>query len=154
MQVLSVVTTILLAVAAAALIVLIRTLNRMVNRIEDSLARTQGDVTTTLRRAQAAFERMERLAQSSDEVLREDVSPTLEVARSTMIQIEAASRSMTETVDGVQRVVRGLVAVSGPGALAMVTQRLLRKGNKLGLLAFGVGAGLRAFFSDGSRRNR
>lgn len=144
---------ILLVVVAAALVLTIRTLKRLADCIEGLLGRTQEEITTTLRKVQATLDRVENLAQSSDQLLREDVTSTLDVARSTLTEVKMATRGVSDTVGGVQRVVKGLVAMSGPGALAVVTQRLIRKGNKLGLLAFGVGTGLRVLF-NGSRRNR
>jgi hypothetical protein len=146
-----VIVTVLLTVVSITLIIAIRTLNRLTDQVETWLRRSQEEITATMRQAQVTLEHGERLVQAAEQVVRDDVTLTLETARSTLIQVEAVSRDLSETLGSTQRIVGGIAAVTGPGALAMVTQRLLGKSNRLGLLAFGVGAGLRAFFGNSHR---
>lgn len=141
-------------IVAIAMVGAVRVLNRLGARLETAIGRIEGQITPALQQARATLEKVEKLAQSSNQVIHEDVAATLEAARSTLVQVESASREVGDTVGGVQRVVKGLVAVTAPGAAAVVAKRLIGTGNKLSLLAFGVGAGLQAFFSNGMRRTR
>jgi hypothetical protein len=147
-----------LAVAAIGLLVAvlaaIRVLNRLVTRIDSSLDRIDAEVTPAFQQARATFEKIEQLARTSDQVLQENLAATLEAARMTLVQVESTSRDVSDTFDGAKRVAKSLAAMTAPGAAAVVTKRILKTGNRLSLLAFGVGAGLQAFFGNGLRRIR
>lgn len=145
---------VLILLLGVSLVLAIRILGRLATRIELSLTRMQEESTAALRQAHVTLERVETLAQSSDQLLREQLSPTLEVTRAALTHVETSARGVGETVEGVQRVVRGLVAITGPGAMAVVTQAVYKRGGKLGLIALGLGAGLRAFFGNGRRQAR
>jgi uncharacterized protein YoxC len=141
-------------IVAIAMVGAVRVLNRLGARLAEGIDRIEGQITPTLQQARSTLERVEKLAQASNQVIHEDVAATLEAARSTLVQVESASREVGDTVGGVQRVVTGLAAMTAPGAAAVVARRIIGTGNKLSLLAFGVGAGLQAFFSNGMRRTR
>jgi uncharacterized protein YoxC len=145
---------VLLGVLTVAIVMAVRILGRLADRLEVALGRLQQDVTATLRQAHDTLERIERVAQSSDQLLREEVAPTLELTRSTIEHVEGSVRGVSESVNGVQRIVRGILAVSGPGAMAVITRRIYKQGGKLGLVAMGLGAGLRALLGDDRRQRR
>jgi hypothetical protein len=145
-----------LAAIAVAIAVFraVRILVRLGTQLETSIQRIEGQLTPAIQQARSTLERVEKLAQTSNQVINEDVAVTLEAARSTLGQVESVGRGVGDTLSGVHRVVKGLAAVTAPSAAAVVAKRIIGTGNKLSLLAFGVGAGLQAFFSNGARRTR
>lgn len=129
----------LLAAQAVALGVAVGLLSRFTKRTQESLARAEEETKATLQQARAMMKRMEDLSLHTEQVLRDRVSPAI-------LEIGKTARGMSETVTRLQWIIGGVAATSGPGALALVAQRVLRTESRgrNGLLALGLGAGLRA----------
>jgi uncharacterized protein YoxC len=146
--------TVLVVVLAVGVVMAVRIVARLSNRIEVTLARMQEETTATLRQAHVTLERVEILAHSSNELLRDQVAPALDMTRTTLVHMEASARGINQSVDRIQRVVRAVAAITGPGAAAVIAQSVYKRGGKLGLVALGLGAGLKAFFGNEGRQDR
>jgi hypothetical protein len=138
----------LLAAQVIALGVTVAVLGRFSRRSEEMLAAMEEEARKTLEQARATMERLEGIALRTDELIRDRVTPAL-------AEIGKTARGVGETVTQLQWIVGGVAAASGPGALALVAQRVLRTGSRgrNGLLALGIGAGLRALVHTLRRRN-
>jgi hypothetical protein len=126
------------------------TLRRLATRLEASLAETQREVSSTLVLAQGTLGRVDKLTLHLDDVLRDQVAPSLEVVQSTLVHAERSARSVSESVSSVGKVAQAVSTISGAGALAGLTRGVARRGGKIGLAALVAGAVLRAFL----RRDR
>jgi uncharacterized protein YoxC len=145
----------LVGVAIAAviylLIVLVK-LRRVLVRVEATLETARKDVDATLAEANRALQRLEAVAASTEQVMREEVAPTLRVARETLTDIEVTTRAVADTTLVARRIAeRADTLVDTQRLLAIggtVTQFVLRKSaSAAGGLLSGVGGGLRSLLS-------
>jgi len=145
----------LLAVMVATLAVLgfglaagLKRIERVADQAESFLKQTQEELAATLQQTHLALERVERLAQSTDVLVRQELAPTLQAARATLGHVESTTRAISSTAGAVSRVASTAGAVASPAGLGSLAVSLLRApGGKAALAILGVGAGLRALLS-------
>jgi hypothetical protein len=145
-QLAAIVLIVLAMLVAIGLGITVLTLRRLAKHLESRLAETQREVASTLVLAQGTLARVDKLTLHLDEVLRDKVSPSLDVVQSTLAHAERSARSLSEGVSGVSKVAQAVSTISGAGALAGLTRGVTRRGGKIGLAALVAGAVLRAFF--------
>ncbi len=110
-------------------IVTVLKLFSVLNRIGATLAQTQGEISGTLTQLEAA-------ALSTDRLMREELTPMLQVTRQTLGNVEVTTRALAETtqsVRGLSRKAEGAATVAavvggGGGTLARTAVTLLASG--------------------------
>ncbi len=145
-QLAAIILLVLAVLVAIGLGIIVFTLRRFASRLESGLAETQREVSSTLVLAQGALARVDKLTLHLDEVLRDQVAPSLDVVQSTLVHAERSARSLSDGVSGVGKVAHAVSTISGAGALAGLTRGVARRGGKIGLAALVAGAVLQAFF--------
>ena len=142
--------------AAIKLFLILGDVKRLLGSVETTLNTTQAEVTETLKR-------LETVAQSTDKILREEVGPTLRVARETLTNVEVTTRAVADTTLIARRLAgkadnlvdsQRLLAAGGT-----VAQAIAQKSGKaaIGLLAgigAGVGTSLRYLWSRHKKQNK
>jgi hypothetical protein len=119
-----------------------------------NLETTRQEVTTTVKR-------LDETVVSADRLLREEVTPTLQVARTTLANVEVTTRALAETTTSLRRLTgkaatandaRHLITAGTALAQAMSRkkQESVAKSPGRGLLS-AVGAGLFGLFARGKR---
>jgi hypothetical protein len=152
LQLIAAAIVLLLFVQALALVVAVRILGRTSGHLESSLAQMREELAATLLQARATLDKVEKLARSSDHLVTAELTPTLVSARAMIGEVEISARNIRAGVDGIQNAVRTMASASGSGALALVTQTVYKRGGKIGLLALGLGAALRALMTPSRRK--
>jgi uncharacterized protein YoxC len=143
---------VLSSVVAVAVIVTTLQIKRLANQIESALNGIQGELSSTLRQTQATLERVDRLAQGLDTMVRDQVTPSIDSARSTLASAEKSVRTLTEGVSKAQRVAKAVQTVSGAGALAGLSSGVLRGRAKFGLAALAAAAVVQALVRHNEQR--
>jgi hypothetical protein len=143
-----------IAVFVAAILWAVFRLRSLANEAETKMLNLQSEVSATLRQAQETLGRVEILVQRSDLLLRDKVSPSLDVAHSALEHVERSALRIAAGVERIQGPMKFLAAMGAPGAAAMLVRRIPGRGGRLGLLALAAGAVVRALFArqedDGS----
>ena len=152
LQLLAAAIVLLLFVQALALVVAVRILGRTMGQVATTLAQMREEVAATLLQARATLDRVEKLARSSDQLVTTELTPTLASARLMIGEVESSARNIRVGVDNIQSTVRSVTSGGGSSALAFVAQTVYKRGGKLGLLALGLSAALRALFAPSRRR--
>jgi uncharacterized protein YoxC len=125
----------------------------MKTQVEDFLKKMLEELTVTLQQTHDALARVEMLAQSGDKLVREEVAPTLQVTRAALSHVETTTRSLSEGVQGVRRIVGAVEAASAPAALAAgISRGLGQSKSKAGLLALILGVGASLLLTRGRKR--
>lgn len=145
----------LVGVAIAAviyLIIVLVKLRRVLVNVEATLETARKDVDTTLTEANRTLQRLEAVAASTEQVMREEVAPTLRVARETLANVEVTTRAVADTTRVARRIAeradtlvdtQRLLSVGGT-----VAQFVLKKSvSATGGLLSGMGGGLRSLLS-------
>jgi len=153
-QLLAAAIVLLLFVQALALVVAVRILGRTTGHVATTLAQIREEVAATLLQTRATLDKVEKLARSSDQLVTAELTPTLASARSMLGEVETSARNVRAGVDGIQNAVRSMGSAGGSGALALVAQTVYKRGGKIGLLALGLGAALRALLTPSRRQAR
>jgi hypothetical protein len=110
----------------------------------NNLEQTRTEVSGTLQRLEAA-------AATTEQVMREEVAPTLRVARETLVHVEVATRALADTTLVVRRLTGRADSVVSAGRLlsagAPIAQFVASKSaGMVGSLLSGFGSGLRSLF--------
>ncbi len=135
------------------ILAVLKTVSRSLDQLQGSIAGIQSEVVPALRGAKAALEHVERLAESTDSLVHAELTPTLQVTRATLGNVEKTTRVVSQTVEGVGRVAAVVNAVTEPASLGTTVGRALQSSTgRIGLVAYGVRAGLRALLSNGAKR--
>ena len=109
------------------------------------MKRIQEDVNATLREATATLSRAEKLAEATENMVRFELSPTLAISRAALAHVEVTTRGISEGVQGVRNMVGQVEKVASPSSLLSVVSSVLGlPTGKAGLIALGLGAGIRA----------
>ena len=140
-----------LAVFGAIALALNRSLSRIMDQAETFLKQTQEELAATLQEAHLTLERVEKLAQSTDGLVRSEITPTMQVTRAALSNVERTTGVIRATAESMGRVAVVVNALTGPAGIG---KALKSSSGKLGLLAVGVRAGLNAFLHNGSPRTR
>lgn len=122
-------------------------LRRLANEAEEKMTTLQSEVSTTLRQAQETLGRVEILVQRTDLLLRDKVSPSLDVAHTTLEHVERSVMHLADGVERIQGTAKMVAAMGAPGAMAMLLRRIPGRGGRLGFLALAAGAVVRAFLA-------
>jgi uncharacterized protein YoxC len=161
--ILQIATLALVGVGIAAviyLIIVLVKLRRVLTQAETMLETTRKDVDATLVEASRTLQRLEAVAQSTEQVMREEVAPTLRVARETLTNIEVTTRAVADTTLAARRIAeradtlvdtQRLLSVGGAAAHLVLQKSAGVMGSLLSGVASGVGSGVRALLA--SRRN-
>ncbi len=144
----------LLVVQALALVVAVRILGRTMGQVVITLTQLRDEVTATLHQTRATLDRVEKLARSSDQMVTSELTPALAAARSMIGEVESSARDIRAGVDGIQNTVRSVTSAGGSSVLSFVAQTLFKKSGKLGMLAIGLGAAMRALTAPSRRQAR
>lgn len=120
---------------------------RMASEVQEKVDDLQREVSVTLRQAQETLGRVETLVQRSDLLLRDKVSPSLDIAHSTLEHVERSAMRMADGVERIQGTAKMLAAMGAPGAMAMLVRRIPGRAGRLGMLALAAGAVVRAFLT-------
>lgn len=152
LQLLAAAIVLLLFVQALALVVAVRILGRTMGQVATTLVQMREEVAATLLQARATLDRVEKLARSSDLLVTAELTPALVSARSMIGEVESSARNIRAGVDNIQSTVRSVTSGGGSSVLAFVAQTVYKRGGKIGLLALGLSAALRALFAPSRRR--
>lgn len=141
----------LLCVSIFAVIRLISVLND-VNKM---LALASNEVTTAHKEVATTLERVDTVLTTAETLLREEVTPTLQVARTTLDNVEVTTRALAETTVLTRQVMQRVDGMVDAGKLAQVggavAQFALKKGagaasGLLSSVASGMGGALMSLF--------
>jgi uncharacterized protein YoxC len=152
LQLLAAAIVILLFVQGLALVVVARILARTMGQVSTTLVQLREEIAATLLQTRATLDRVEKLARSSDQLVNGEITPMLVSARSMIGEVESSARNIRAGVDGIQKTVRSVTSAGGSGALAFVAKTVYNRGGKIGLLALGLGAALRALWTPSRRQ--
>jgi hypothetical protein len=136
-----------LAIFLAVILWAVIRLGRMASEVQEKVDDLQREVSVTLRQAQETLGRVETLVQRSDLLLRDKVSPSLDIAHSTLEHVERSAMRMADGVERIQGTAKMLAAMGAPGAMAMLMRRIPGRGGRLGFLALAAGAVVRALLA-------
>jgi uncharacterized protein YoxC len=132
-----------------------RRLTNVLDQTESFLKNIQEEVAGTLQEAQVALERIEKLSQSTDALIRDDLGPTLQGTRAIVTNVERTTGAVRAAVEGVGRIAAVVSAVAEPAYIATATGKAVKtSSNKIGLLAYGVRMGLNALLHDGTSKQQ
>ena len=151
LQLLAAAIVLLLFVQALALVVAVRILGRTMGQVATTLTQMREEVAATLLQTRATLDRVEKLARSSDLLVTAEITPAVASARSMIGEVEASARNIRAGVDGIQSTVRSVTSAGGSSVLAFVARTVYKKGGKLGLLALGLSAAVRALMTPSRR---
>lgn len=140
---------VLLIILLVAGIVVVLRLYDVLGSVKVTLANvevTRVEISTTLKR-------LEGVAETTEQLMREEVTPTLQVVRQTLVNVELTTRGLAETT----QIVRGLAgrvegaqkvfSVGGP-----IAQLLLKKaGSATGGFFSGITAGIKMVLGRGKK---
>jgi len=132
------------SIAVVALIVAMLQVRKTARQVESSVREMEGDLSATLRQTRSTLERVEKMAQGVDVLVREQVSPSIDSARWALAKAQQSVSTLTEGKSKVQRLAKAVQAVSGAGALAAFSRQVLRRRGGIGLAVLAAGAILQA----------
>lgn len=139
-QVLEVILLIVGILAVGRIFFLVGDLQRTLVNLEQ----TRGEITTTLKRVESVADETERL-------MREEVAPTLKIARDTLVNVEVTTRALAESTVIVRQAAgmienaQKMFTVSGP-----IAQALMKKvGNSAGGFFSGITRGISMVLGKG-----
>ena len=155
----TIVELILLAVIVANVVVfsvgVLQALKMVVKSLEGLDAKVQslqGEMVPVLREARATLQRVEQLAASTDSLVKSELAPTVQLTRSTVTYVEAATRAVSQTAQNVAQITTIVRTVTEPANVSSAAGRVLKlSADKLGLLMVGIRTGLRALLLNGRK---
>ena len=106
----------------------------VLNDVRQTLKNVEKNVETTSTEISGTLKRMETVAASTEHVLREEVAPTLQVARATLANLEVTTRALAEA----SQIARGF---AGKADKVVSAQRLLSASSPLVQMVAGKAAG-------------
>jgi hypothetical protein len=149
----AVIQLLVLVVLAAAIPKLVAKIGALSDRTETFLQGMQEELTATLQEAHTALVRVEELSQTTHRLLKEDVTPVFQSARSAASLAESAGKSVSDTLASVKKIAATVESVSSPTALAASAAQAMKTGKgRAGLMALGISAGVGAIL--GVQRKR
>lgn len=129
-----------------------RRAGQLIHQMETLLRHMQEEMTATLDETHSTLQQVEKLTQTTDKLVREEVGPTLSTTRAMLTNVENTTRSLRDSAKAVSTVLSRVEKVSNPILIARATRQAWKAtSEKLSLLATGVSAGFRALLSDQSR---
>ncbi len=109
------------------------------------LTQMQEETTATLQQAHDSLARIETLTQTAEKMIREDLTPTLNLATKTLKHVDDIAEGVSEGVASVRKIVGTVQAVAAPGALAAsLAQAVRTPSGKASILASAVTVGFGA----------
>ncbi len=142
--------------AVIYLIVVLVKLRRVLVQAETMLETTRKDVDAALLDAGRTLQRLEAVAQSTEQVMREEVAPTLRVARETLANVEVTTRAIADTTLVARRIAeradtlvdtQRLLSAGGAAAHLVLQKSASAAGSLLSGVASGIGGGVRALLT-------
>lgn len=137
---------VLILVALAVGVAIVRNrLSGIALQAQAAVKQLQEQTVATLQQAEETLKRVETLTASSELLVREQVTPAVELTRQTMTHVEKTTRGISEGVQSVRRIAGNVGAITHSGATAATAAKVTGlSSGKFGLILGILGAGLTA----------
>jgi methyl-accepting chemotaxis protein len=123
------------------LVLALRGIARVGERLDKQLEQIAKETTATLTETREALERIETLSTELERVVRDEASPAFRAARIALENVEGATRGVNDGVQSARRMVGAAEALSSPAALAGVALKVVSSSRGKAALA-GIAAAL------------
>ncbi|NLI01250.1 MAG: hypothetical protein GX446_17355 [Chthonomonadales bacterium] len=122
---LAVLLTLNLIVLGGAVAVGLRRVAALSTRLEAAVGDIQRQSVTALQDTHAALTRLAELSASLEQLVKHDVSPTMQVARSALTHVDTTLQGVADATSTVRRIAAGAEALTTPSAISEAAGKLI-----------------------------
>ena len=134
--ILAVLLTLNLIVLGGAVAVALRRISALSDRLDSAIGDVQRQTVTALQDTHAALTQLAGLTASLETLLKEEVTPTVQVSRSALTSVDTTLRGIADATISVRRIAAGAEALTSPTAVSEAINKMMAgSGGKAALLA-------------------